>query len=150
MFGLQGLLATVVSLPLQAVLGADLSTAVGWVQWIGGAVWAAGLVYEAVADRQLARFRSDDANRAKVMDRGLWRYSRYPNYFGDFLVWWGIYLVAAAAGAYWTIIGPIVMMVLLLRVSGVALLERTIGERHPGYAEYVKRTSAFLPRPPRR
>ena len=84
------------------------------------------------------------------MDRGLWRYTRHPNYFGDCVVWWGIYLVAGAAGAWWTVVGPLVMTVLLVRVSGVALLERTIGKRRPGYAEYVARTSAFVPRPPRR
>ena len=83
------------------------------------------------------------------MDRGLWRYSRHPNYFGDCLVWWGIYLSAGAAGATWTIVGPLVMTILLLRVSGVALLERTIGDRRPGYADYIRRTSPFIPRPPR-
>lgn len=149
-FGLQALLATVVSLPMQAVLGTDENTAVGWLDLLGGGVWALGLIFETVADRQLARFRAVAANRPKVMDRGLWRYSRHPNYFGDFLVWWGIYLVAAAAGAWWSIIGPAVMTVLLVRVSGVALLERTIGERRPGYADYAARTSAFIPLPPRR
>lgn len=149
-FGLQALLATVVSLPLQAVLGADENAAAGRLDVLGGAVWALGLIFETVADRQLARFRAVAANRGKVMDRGLWRYSRHPNYFGDFLVWWGICLVAAAAGAWWSMIGPAVMTVLLLRVSGVALLERTIGERRPGYADYAARTSAFIPLPPRR
>ena len=149
-FGLQGLLATVVSLPLQAVLGASDSPAMGWGDWAGGAVWALGLLCEACADRQLGRFRANDANRGKVMDRGLWRYSRHPNYFGDCLVWWGIYIVAASAGAVWTIVGPAVMTVLLLRVSGVALLERTITERRPAYAAYAARTSAFVPLPPRR
>jgi len=85
-----------------------------------------------------------------VMDRGLWRYSRHPNYFGDAVVWWGIHLVAAAAGMWWTIAGPLVMTFLLLRVSGVALLERSIGKRRPGYAEYAARTSALIPLPPRR
>ncbi|WP_419840916.1 DUF1295 domain-containing protein [Candidatus Poriferisodalis sp.] len=149
-FGLQGLLATVVSLPLQAVLGADGTAALGWLDWVGATVWAVGLTFEAVADRQLRRFRADPANRGKVLDSGLWRYSRHPNYFGDSLVWWGIYLVAASAGAYWTAVGPILMAVLLLRVSGVALLERSIGTRRPAYAAYVAHTSAFVPLPPRR
>ena len=148
-FGLQGALATVVSLPLQAVLGAGDGPALGWLDWAGMALWATGLTFEAVADRQLARFKADEANRGLVLDSGLWRYSRHPNYFGDCLVWWGMYLAAASAGAYWTIIGPVLMTVLLLRVSGVALLERTIGKRRPGYAEYVARTSAFVPLPPR-
>lgn len=148
-FGLQGVLATVVSLPLQAVLGGSDGPALGWLDWTGMAVWALGLTCEAAADRQLARFVADEASRGQVLDRGLWRYSRHPNYFGDFLVWWGIYAVAAGAGAYWTVIGPILMTVLLLRVSGVALLERSIGKRRPGYAEYAARTSAFVPLPPR-
>ncbi len=84
------------------------------------------------------------------MQSGLWRYSRHPNYFGDFLVWWGIGIVALAAGAWWALAGPAVMAVLLLRVSGVTLLEKTIGERRPAYAAYAARTSAFFPRPPRR
>ena len=147
-FGLQGLLATVVSLPLQAVLGADDAPTANWLTWLGAAVWAVGLVTETVADRQLRRFKLAETSR--VMDRGLWRYSRHPNYFGDFLVWWGIYLVAAATDAYWTIVGPAVMSILLVRVSGVALLERTIADRRPGYADYAARTSAFIPLPPRR
>ena len=169
-FGLQAALVAVVSLPVQAAIGtsggfwrigrgggetghttvagggfADL----GVLQWVGCAVWAVGFVFESVADHQLRRFRAGDANRAAVLDTGLWRYSRHPNYFGDCLVWWGIYL-AAATTPWWTVVGPILMTVLLVRVSGVRLLERTIGERRPGYADYVRRTSAFIPRPPRR
>ena len=84
------------------------------------------------------------------MDRGLWRYTRHPNYFGDFAVWWGLYDIALATGsAWWTIIGPIVMSVLLIRVSGAGLLEKSIGRRRPGYDEYVRRTSGFLPASPR-
>ena len=85
------------------------------------------------------------------MDGGLWRFTRHPNYFGDFLVWWGLYAIALATGeAWWTVIGPVMMSVLLLRVSGVTLLERSLRRRRPGYEEYARRTSAFLPRPPRR
>ena len=149
-FLLQGLLAVVVSLPVQAVLGDHGPSPLGWLDWAGAAVWAVGLGFEAVSDEQLRRFKSDPANQGRVMDRGLWRYSRHPNYFGDSAAWWGIYLVAAAAGAWWTIAGPLLMTFLLMRVSGVALLERSIGRRRPGYAEYAARTSAFIPRPPRR
>ena len=99
---------------------------------------------------QLTRFIADPANKGTVMDRGLWRYTRHPNYFGDFSVWWGLYLIALAAGAWWTIIGPIIMSVLLIRVSGAGLLEKSIGKRRAGYDEYVARTSGFFPRPPRR
>ena len=109
-----------------------------------------GLFFEGVGDYQLARFKADEANRGKVMDRGLWHYTRHPNYFGDFCVWWGIFLVAAEARPAWTtVIGPLVMSILLLRVSGVALLERTIVKRRPEYAQYIERTSAVFPRRPR-
>ena len=149
-FLLQGALVTVVSLPVQAVLTDAGGRPLGWIDWAGMVVWATGFAFEAISDGQLRRFLADRDNRTGVMDRGMWRYSRHPNYFGNCLVWWGIYLPALAAGAAWTVAGPLVMTVLLLRVSGVALLERTIGERRPGYADYALRTSAFIPRPPRR
>jgi steroid 5-alpha reductase family enzyme len=97
----------------------------------GALLWLVGIVFEAGADWQLARFKSDSAHRGEVMGRGFWRCTRHPNYFGDFCVWWGFYLIAAAAGAWWSFIGPLLMSVLLLRVSGVALLEKDIGERRP-------------------
>jgi len=148
-FGLQGTLAVVVSLPLQAVLTDRNAAPLGWLDWLGLAVWVIGFAVETVSDAQLRRFRSGEANRRAVMDRGLWRYSRHPNYFGDCLVWWGIFLPAAAAGEWWTVVGPLVMTILLLRVSGVAMLERTIVDRRPGYADYVRRTSSFIPKRPR-
>ena len=147
-FLLQGALVTVVSLPVQAVLTDADPPALGWIDWAGLVVWGVGLVFEAVSDGQLRRFLADPANRTAVMDEGLWRYTRHPNYFGDCLVWWGIFLPALAAGAAWTVAGPVVMTILLVRISGVELLERTIGERRPGYADYARRTSAFIPRPP--
>ena len=149
-FVLQAVLAVVVSLPVQAVLGDTDPAPLGWLDWGGAAVWALGLVFESVADEQLRRFRADESNRGTVMERGLWRYSRHPNYFGDCAVWWGVYLVAAAAGAWWTLVGPLVMTILLLRVSGVTLLERRLNKHRPGYAEYAARTSAFVPMPPRK
>jgi len=110
-----------------------------------------GFLFETIGDRQLMRFKADPANAGRIMDRGLWRYTRHPNYFGDFSVWWGLFLVAlATVSAWWTVIGPIVMSVLLIRVSGAALLERRMGKTRPGYEDYVRRTSGFLPRPPRR
>ena len=150
MFGLQAVLAVVVSLPVQAVLGDSEVSPLGWLDWVGAAVWAVGLVFESVGDEQLRRFKADEANRGQVMDRGLWRYSRHPNYFGDSLAWWGIWVVAVAAGAWWTIAGPLLMTILLLRVSGVTVLERSMSKRRPGYGEYAARTSAFVPMPPRR
>ena len=140
-------LACIFSLPfLGAVSGA---APLGLLDAAGLLLWATGLFFEAVGDWQLARFKADPANRGQVMDRGLWRYTRHPNYFGDFCVWWGFYLLAASAGAWWSIPGPLLMSLLLLKVSGVSLLEKDIGERRPAYAQYVRRTNAFFPGVPR-
>ena len=98
----------------------------------------------------MARFKANPANRGKVLDRGVWRYTRHPNYFGDATQWWAYYLVAAAAGGFFTIFSPIIMTTLLLRVSGVALLERTLTETKPQYREYIETTSAFVPWFPRK
>lgn len=145
-FAFQGVLMWVVSLPLQqAILRGG---ALGIVDALATAVFFAGLYFETVGDLQLVRFKAQPANRGRVMDQGLWRYTRHPNYFGDFLVWWGLYGLALAAGAWWTVVGPLVMSFLLLRVSGVTLLEQGMKSR-PGYEDYVRRTSAFFPRPPR-
>jgi steroid 5-alpha reductase family enzyme len=147
-FPLQGALIWVVSLPIQAA--APQPDRLGLLDGIGAAVWAVGMFFEAVGDLQLSRFKADPANRGTVMQRGLWRYTRHPNYFGDFLLWWGIYLIALSTGdAWWTIAGPLCMSTLLIRVSGKKLLEDRMRAR-PGYAEYVSRTSGFFPLPPRR
>ena len=151
-FATQGLLMFVVSLPLQ--LGsAGEGRAVGWAVLlvVGAAVWLLGFVFESVGDAQLTAFKADPASKGQVMDTGLWRYTRHPNYFGDACVWWGIFLVAAGAGgwAWASVLGPIVMTTLLRRVSGVTLLEKSMVKRRPGYEDYVRRTSPFLPRPPR-
>ena len=150
-FGLQGVLMWVVSLPVQVGQVPATPPSLTWIDYLGAAVWLVGLLFESVGDWQLARFKADPANKGKVMDRGLWRYTRHPNYFGDFLVWWGLYLIALATGvAWWTVIGPIVMSILLIRVSGKAMLEKTIGKRRPGYDDYIRRTSGFFPMPPKR
>jgi steroid 5-alpha reductase family enzyme len=112
-------------------------------------MFAVGLFFETVGDWQLSRFKADPANSGKVMDRGLWGLTRHPNYFGDFCVWWGFYLLALGAGGWWTIFGPLLISFLLLKVSGVRLLEKDIGQRRPGYAEYIRRTNAFFPGPKR-
>ncbi|MCJ7725754.1 MAG: DUF1295 domain-containing protein [Acidimicrobiia bacterium] len=147
-FLLQGVLIWVVSLPVQAGQVPE-TPAAGWLALAGVVVWSIGVLFEGIGDMQLARFKADPTNKGRVMDTGLWRYTRHPNYFGNFLIWWGIWMVAAESGVWWTVVGPIVMSILLLRVSGVAMLERTITERRPGYAEYIRRTAAFFPRPPR-
>jgi len=147
-FVLQAVLAWIISLPLLgalATIGTAQADALGWLDYAGAALWLVGFVFEAGGDWQLVRFKADPANRDKVMDRGFWRLTRHPNYFGDFSVWWGFYLIALAAGAWWSIAGPILMSVLLMRVSGVTLLEKDIGERRPKYADYVRRTNAFFP-----
>jgi steroid 5-alpha reductase family enzyme len=146
-FLLQGVLAWVVTAPLAVAIAGD-ATLGPW-DAVGVLLVVAGIGMETVADAQLERFKADAANAGRVMDRGLWRYSRHPNYFGEFCVWWGFYLLALPAGGAWTIFSPLLMTVLLLRVSGVTLLEKDIGERRPGYREYVRRTNAFFPGPTR-
>jgi steroid 5-alpha reductase family enzyme len=143
----QALLAWVVSLP---VLGAFASNRPpGLLDAAGIALWLGGFGIEAAADWQLARFRKHPANAGKVLDRGLWRYGRHPNYFGDCCLWWGFWLVAVSAGAAWSVVGPLLVTVLLLRVS-LPRLEREIGNRRPQYAEYVLKTNAFFPGRPRK
>lgn len=145
-FGLQALLAWLIAAPLAAAIrSTEGSGHLGVLDTIGAIAVASGTVFEALADRQLARFRADPANAGKVMDSGLWRYSRHPNYFGEFCIAWGFYAIALGAGGWWTIFSPLMMTVLLLKVSGVALLEKDIGERRPAYREYVTRTNAFFP-----
>lgn len=148
-YALQGALILVVSLPVQ--VGDHSHSRLGWTVAFGVACFAVGLVFEGVGDEQLRRFKSDPRSRGQVMDRGLWRYTRHPNYFGDACVWWGLWLIVLpAGGTWWTVVGPVVMTVLLVRVSGWRRLEQDIGERRPEYAAYIKRTSGFIPLPPRR
>ncbi len=145
----QGLTMWFVSLPVQ--VGMVLPGPAGWVVWVGLAVYLVGLFFEAVGDAQLAAFKRDPANKGRVMDRGLWRYTRHPNYFGDACVWTGIYLTVTWSwiGAL-TILSPTLMVWLLVAKTGKALTEKRMSSSKPGYAEYVARTSGFLPLPPRR
>jgi steroid 5-alpha reductase family enzyme len=147
-FLLQAVLAWIIALPILPVL----KSASDWgaLDTLGVAVFVFGLVYETAADAQLARFKADPAARGAVMDRGLWRYCRHPNYFGECLLWWGFFLLALGAEApAWLVVSPLLMTVLLLKVSGVPLLEEDLSQRRPGYREYVARTPAFIPGPPR-
>lgn len=146
-FGLQALLAWLISAPLAAAIGSPHS--IGALDVIGAALVVFGIGFEALADAQLARFKAQPASAGRVMDRGLWRFSRHPNYFGECCVWWGLYVIAFAAGGWWTAFSPVVMTVLLLKVSGVTLLEKDIGERRPAYRDYAARTNAFFPGPRR-
>jgi steroid 5-alpha reductase family enzyme len=146
-FVLQGLLAWIVSLPLLAA--ATSTRPLTWIDYTGGLLVVFGLLFEATADWQLSRFKATESG-GKVMDRGLWRYTRHPNYFGECCVWWGFYLIAVGAGGWWwSAPGPLLMTILLLRVSGVALLERDIAKRRPEYRRYIEQTNAFFPGPRR-
>ena len=154
-FATQGVLAWVVAMPFLAILRGR--TLLGWLDAIGVAVVVLGIAFETVADWQLARFKSGNdpdgvasgRESGLVMDRGLWRYSRHPNYFGEFCVWWGFYVIAVSAGGWWTVVSPLLMSALLVKISGVTLIEADLDSRKPKYREYVGRTNAFFPGPPR-
>ena len=146
-FVLQAVLAWIVSLPLLPALAS--TAALGVLDYVAATVVVFGLLFEAAGDAQLASFKARPENRGKVMAGGLWRYTRHPNYFGECCVWWGFFLFALAAGAWWTLFSPLLMSVLLLKVSGVALLEQDIAERRPQYRDYALRTNAFFPGPPK-
>lgn len=148
-FLLQGAILWIISLPLQALPANDAQRPLGWLDGGGVLLWTCGFVFETVGDWQLASFRAQPQSAGQVLDQGLWRYTRHPNYFGDFCIWWGLYLLAAAGGASWTAVSPLLMSFLLLKVSGVALLESDLGERRPDYAAYQARTNAFFPGPRR-
>lgn len=149
-FVLQAVIAWLVSSPLYFAAQTGAAFPSVW-DLIGAFLFAAGLLFESVADAQLAAFKRDPASRGQVMDRGLWRYSRHPNYFGEALLWWGLGLIGVSAPGGWIgLAGPALMTFLLLRVSGVAMLERGLLKTRPGYAAYVARTAAFVPWPPRR
>lgn len=147
-FFLQGLLMWIISAPLLTAQHGSLPDRLTVIDAVAVIFWAFGFFFESVGDWQLVRFKADPANKGKVLDSGVWRYTRHPNYFGDATQWWGFYLIGACAGGWWTIFSPVIMTLLLLRVSGVALLEKTL-ETRPGYKEYIRRTSAFIPWPPK-
>ena len=149
-FALQAVLAWTVSAPFFA--GMAGVRPFGALDATGLALAAFGIVFEAVGDAQMSRFKADAANRGQVMDRGLWRYTRHPNYFGETCVWWGFWLAALGGAGWagaWSVVSPVLMTVLLLKVSGVSLLEKDMSERRPAYREYIARTNAFIPGPPR-
>ena len=146
-FGFQAVVAWVIAMPLWPAI--TVKQAFSPLDALALAVWTAGMLFETVGDWQLARFKANPDNRGKVMDRGLWRYTRHPNYFGECLIWWGFYLFALSSGAWWSIVAPLLMTWLLLKFSGVTMLEETIVERRPAYREYIGRTNAFLPGRPK-
>jgi steroid 5-alpha reductase family enzyme len=149
-FLLQGALQWLISSPLLAAQISPVPSRLTWLDGLGLVVWGIGFFFEAIGDLQLARFRADPANRGKLLTTGLWRYTRHPNYFGDATQWWGFYLITLSAGGWWSVFSPLLMTFLLLRVSGVRLLEKSLQETKPGYEDYVRRTSSFFPLPPRK
>lgn len=146
-FLLQAILAWIVSAPLLAAQLADAP--LGPLDFAGLALWAAGLLFEAIGDMQLRAFRADPASKGRVLRTGLWAWTRHPNYFGEAVLWWGYFVIALGVGGWWTIFAPALMTFLLVRVSGVAFLERGLAARRPGYAEYIRDVPAFIPRRPR-
>ena len=144
----QAVLLWITCLPAQLGIAASGSAPVGALAKAGAALWLLGMVFETLGDWQLSRFRANPANKGRVLDSGLWRYTRHPNYFGDACVWWGIWLAAAEAGwpvALGSLIGPAFLTFTLTRWSGKPLLEKGLAQSRPGYAEYVRRTSGFVP-----
>jgi len=147
-FGLQAALAWLISLPLLAAIGGN--NPMGILDLAALILWTVGFVFESLGDLQLVRFRADPKNKGQVLNSGLWSLTRHPNYFGDFCIWWGFYLFALSAGGWWSLGAPLLMSFLLLKVSGVAMLEKDIGTRRPQYADYIRRTNAFFPGPQKR
>jgi steroid 5-alpha reductase family enzyme len=149
-FWLQAAIMWAVSLTLYQAQRTPAPSAPTWIDGLAVLVFTTGFFFESVGDWQLARFKSEPENRGKLLTTGLWRYTRHPNYFGDALVWWGFFLFALATpGSLWTIYSPVLMTYLLMRVSGVALLERSLSRTKPGYEAYAERTNAFFPWFPR-
>ncbi len=145
----QGIAMFLVATPV--MVGMNNVGTITWLGWVGVLVWAVGLFFEAVGDHQLAQFKKDPQNRGKIMDRGLWRYTRHPNYFGDACVWAGIWIVAASSWAgVATVLSPIAMTIFLTKVTGAANNEKGMRRTKPGYDDYVRRTSGFVPLPPRK
>ena len=149
-FVLQGSIMWIVSLPLLAAQFSAQPANLIWLDWFAIIVWIVGFFFEAVGDWQLVQFKANPQNEGQVLDTGLWRYTRHPNYFGDAVQWWAFFLISAASGAWWAIISPIIMTFLLMRVSGVTLLEHNLKKSKPQYRDYIERTSAFAPLPPKR
>ena len=145
-FMLQAVFMWVISLVLQSGQMSPLPERFVWLDALGVFVWAVGFFFEAVGDWQLARFKADPANQGKVMDEGLWAYTRHPNYFGEFLIWWGFFIITLATPGGWrTVICPLIVTAVLLKMTGIPLTEKTITEKRPGYRAYVKKTNAFIP-----
>jgi len=144
-FLLQGILMWLISAPLLGAQFYDHNKALNILDYIGIIFWITGILFEAGGDFQLAVFKANPANRGKVLDKGFWRYTRHPNYFGDSAVWWGYGFLCLAAGSYLPALGSLLMTALIIKVSGVAMLEKSLKETKPQYKEYIEKTSSFIP-----
>ncbi len=144
-FLLQGILMGIISLPLLGVNLYATSKSLTVLDYLGIVIWIIGFVFEAGGDMQLVRFKKDKSNKGKVLDKGFWRYTRHPNYFGDAAVWWGFGLLCLSVGSYWLVAGSVIMTLLIIKVSGVVLLEKTLKDQKPEYRDYIQKTSSFLP-----
>lgn len=149
-FLLQGILMWFISAPLLGAMHYNSGNALTGSDFIGILVWCIGIVFETGGDIQLARFKSDPANKGKVLKSGFWHYTRHPNYFGDAAVWSGFALLCIGAGSYFPVLGSILMIAMIIKVSGVALLEKTLKETKPEYKDYIEKTSSFIPWFPKR
>ena len=147
-FIFQAILAWIISMPLWIALTVPYE--LGVFDLLAVTLWCIGMMFETLGDWQLARFKADPANKGQVMNRGLWRYTRHPNYFGECLIWWGFFLFVIPTGAWWSVISPVLLTFLLLKFSGVTMLEETIVDRRPAYREYITNTNAFIPGPPKK
>ena len=145
-FLLQAVLMWLISLSLQyGQMASHPAELTSW-DMAGILFWGVGFFFQAVGDWQLAEFKSRTENRGRVMDRGLWGYTRHPNYFGEALMWWGIFIITTAVPyGWWTIVSPVMITYLLLRVSGIPMTENVIKKSRPGYEEYIKNTNSFIP-----
>ena len=144
-FLLQGFLIVIVSLPLFGVNFYTKSNELIWLDYVALVLWIIGFIFEAFGDFQLTKFKSNPNNKGKVLDQGLWKYTRHPNYFGDTMVWWSYGLFCFASGSYWPILGSILMTFLIVKVSGVSLLEKSLNNTKPKYRDYIAKTNSFFP-----
>jgi steroid 5-alpha reductase family enzyme len=146
---LQGLLLFLIVLPV-LFINKNSGPEIGWLDFVGLIVWMVGFYFEVVGDAQLKKFIKNPKNKGKIITTGLWSYTRHPNYFGEVLLWWGIWLISLSVSGGWlTVIGPIIITFLILKVSGIPMLEKQM-EKKPGFAQYKKRVSVFLPMPPKK
>ncbi len=148
-FVLQAVIAWIISMPLYFAITSPAPIGLNAWDFAGAMAFAIGFLFEAIGDEQLRRFKANPANKGRVLDTGLWRYTRHPNYFGEALLWWGFGMFSVATGGYLALVGPAIMTFLLMRVSGVALLEQSLRASKPGYDAYIRSTSSFFPMVPR-